>query len=159
MEQDLSGSALKVQTALTALGVDCKVVELPGSTRSAKEAAEAIGCGVEQIVKSLVFRGKQSNQAILVLASGTNRVNEKKLSQLAGEAIEKADADFVRQQSGYAIGGVPPIGHANPMRTFIDQDLLQYTEIWAAAGTPHAVFRLLPSDLKRISDGEIVSIL
>jgi prolyl-tRNA editing enzyme YbaK/EbsC (Cys-tRNA(Pro) deacylase) len=155
---ELSASALKVQQTLVALGVECKVVELPGSTRSAKEAAQAIGCTVEQIVKSLVFRAVSTGRGVLVMASGANRVNETLLGALFGEPIEKADADFVREQTGFAIGGVPPVGHARPMVTFIDAELLKYAEIWAAAGTPHAVFRLTPDDLIRITGGQVTAI-
>lgn len=158
MTNDLSSSARKVQEALNARGFSSQVVELPDSTRTAKEAAQAIGCGVEQIVKSLIFKGKQSNKPILVVASGPNRVNEKRLGQFAGEPITKADADFVRQHTGFAVGGVPPLGHAEPIQTFIDEDLLLYDEIWAAAGTPFAVFKLTPADLQAMTGGETVSI-
>jgi prolyl-tRNA editing enzyme YbaK/EbsC (Cys-tRNA(Pro) deacylase) len=158
MTNDLSSSARKVQEALNARGFSSQVVELPDSTRTAKEAAQAIGCGVEQIVKSLIFKGKQSNKPILVVASGPNRVNEKRLGQLAGEPIAKADADFVRQHTGFAVGGVPPLGHVEPIETFIDEDLLLYDEIWAAAGTPFAVFKLTPADLQEMTGGKTVSI-
>jgi prolyl-tRNA editing enzyme YbaK/EbsC (Cys-tRNA(Pro) deacylase) len=158
MAAELSTSAQKVQEALTALGLPCQVVELPASTRTAQEAAQAIGCTVAQIVKSLIFRGTRTGKPILVLASGVNRVNEKRLSEAAGEPIGKADADFVRQHTGFAIGGVPPVGHPTPIETYIDADLLQYHEIWAAAGTPRAVFRLIPQDLQKMNHGSIVSI-
>ena len=158
MMKDLSTSARKVQDTLNAQGYSCQVVELPDSTRTAKEAAQAIGCRVEQIVKSLIFKGKQSDQPVLVVASGTNRVNEKRLGELAGEPITKADADFVRQHTGFAVGGVPPVGHIEQIKTFIDEDLLRYEEIWAAAGTPFAVFRLTPSDLQTMTGGQTVSI-
>lgn len=158
MDESLSASAQKVQDALQTKGYSSEVVELPASTRTAAEAAEAIGCQVGQIVKSLVFKTKRTNQPILVLASGSNRVNEKKIGQLIGEPIAKAEADFVRQHSGYAIGGVPPLGHAEPLQTFIDRDLLQYGEVWAAAGTPHAVFRLFPDDLEDMTAGQIVDV-
>ena len=157
--EELSNSARKVQEALQAGGFASEVVELADSTRTAKEAAQAVGCQVGQIVKSLIFKGKESGKPILVVASGSNRVNEKRLGELAGEKIEKADAQFVRQHTGYAVGGVPPIGHVEQIRTFIDQDLLGYEEIWAAAGTPFAVFQLSPADLKKMTSGEIVSIL
>lgn len=158
MAQELKSSALRVQNALQTLGFDCQVVELPDSTRTAKEAAQAIGCGVEQIVKSLIFKGKHSHNPVLVVASGTNRVNEKRLGELAGEPIEKADANFVRQRTGFAVGGVAPIGLAEPIKTFIDEDLLLYAEIWAAAGTPFAVFQLTPADLQKMTGGQVVSI-
>lgn len=158
MSETLSPGAQKVQNLLKESGFSARVVELPDSTRTAVEAANAIGCTVAQIVKSLIFRGKQSDTAILVVASGTNRVDEKRLRELAGETIEKANADFVRQRTGFAIGGVAPLGHSEALKTFIDEDLLQYDEIWAAAGTPHAVFQLTPKDLQAMTGGQVVSI-
>ncbi len=155
---DLSSSARKVQEALAALGLELQVIELPGSTRTALEAAQAVGCQVGQIVKSLIFKAKHSGRAILIVASGSNRVDEKRIEALIGEPLGKADADFVRQQTGFVIGGVPPVGHSQPLTTFIDEDLLQYAEIWAAAGTPHAVFRLTPNDLTHMTDGKIVAV-
>ena len=151
-------SAQKVQDALYAQGFTNQVVELPDSTRTAVEAAAAAGCTVGQIAKSLVFRGKQSGAAILVIASGGNRVDEKKLKALAGENIGKPDADFVRAQTGFVIGGVPPIGHAQPLRTFVDQDLWRYAEIWAAAGHPNAVFRLTPAELVQMTGGGVAAL-
>lgn len=158
MTTPLSPSAQKVQQALQALGVTLQVVELPDSTRTAIEAAQAVGCQVGQIVKSLVFKTKRSQRALLVIASGSNRVDEKLIEARIGEPLGKADAEFVRQQTGFAIGGVPPLGHASPLLTFIDQDLLQYERVWAAAGTPHAVFALNPADLARMTGGEIIPI-
>ena len=158
MGADLSSSARKVQEALNALGVSLEVVELPASTRTAPEAAQAVGCQVGQIVKSLVFKAKRSERPILVIASGANRVDERKIEALIGEPLGKADADFVRQQTGFVIGGVPPLGHSQPLETFIDEDLLQYEYVWAAAGTPHAVFKLNPGDLVRMTGGRIMEI-
>jgi prolyl-tRNA editing enzyme YbaK/EbsC (Cys-tRNA(Pro) deacylase) len=155
---ELSQSARKVQDALQALGVRCQVIELPGSTRTAVEAAQAVNCQVGQIVKSLIFMGTETSRPILVVASGINRVNEKQIAGLIGEPIQKGDADFVRNHTGYAIGGVPPVGLAEPILTFIDKDLLTYPVVWAAAGTPHAVFELNPAELKRMTNGQIVSI-
>ena len=154
MNDELSASAMKVQAALTALGLECQVVELPGSTRTAVEAAHAVGCTLGQIVKSLVFRGRRSGKPLLALVSGSNRLDEKKLAALAGEAVEKADADFIRRHTGFAIGGVPPVGHVEEIATFVDEDLLQFDEVWAAAGTPHAVFRIHPVSLVRASGGK-----
>ena len=148
----------RVRAALSASGLALEAVELDASTRTAQEAADAIGCIVSQIVKSLVFRGKESDEAILVLASGTNRVDEKRVAEVAGEALGRADADFVRSETGFAIGGVAPIGHIKPVKTFIDRDLQQYAEIWAAAGNPNAVFRLTPDDLVALTKGSIVQI-
>jgi prolyl-tRNA editing enzyme YbaK/EbsC (Cys-tRNA(Pro) deacylase) len=158
MTEQLSASAQKVQDALRRFGVSCKVVELPGSTRTSKEAAEAVGCKVEQIAKSIVFRGKQTGKPILVVASGSNRISEKKLRDLVSEPVKKADADFVREQTGFVIGGVPPVGHVKPLDIFIDEDLLKYGEVWAAAGTPHAVFQLTSSELAQITAGKVVNI-
>jgi prolyl-tRNA editing enzyme YbaK/EbsC (Cys-tRNA(Pro) deacylase) len=158
MDSSLSASARKVQLALQSLGLDLQVVELPGSTRTAVEAAQAVGCQVGQIVKSLVFKAKRSQRPILVVASGQNRVDERRIEALIGEPLGKADADFVRQHTGFVIGGVPPVGHTQPLETFIDEDLLQYGEIWAAAGTPHAVFRLTPGDLVKITVGRVAAI-
>lgn len=146
-------SALKVQQALDEYDVSLNVLELPASTRTAQEAAQAIGCEIGQIVKSLVFKGKRSGKPILVIASGANQVSEKKVEAILGEPLGKADADFVRTQTGYAIGGVPPLGHIQKLPTLIDEDLLQYEVIWAAAGTPHAVFRLTPEILLKITSG------
>ena len=158
MSESLSESAQKVQDALNRHGVSCEVVELPGSTRTAQEAAQAVGCRVEQIAKSLVFQGKTTKKPVLVVASGANRVNEKKLRDLLSEPVRKADADFVREQTGFAIGGVPPAGLAKPMEIFIDEDLFKCAEIWAAAGTPHAVFKLSAADLVKITQGKVVII-
>ena len=154
----LSASAQKVQDALAELGMTLQVVELPGSTRTAVEAAQAVGCQVGQIVKSLVFRAAHSDRPVLVVASGANRVNESRLGDLLGEPVAKADADFVRLRTGFAIGGVPPLAHAEPLTIFIDQDLLQYAAIWAAAGTPHAVFCLTPAQLVTMTRGKVVQI-
>jgi prolyl-tRNA editing enzyme YbaK/EbsC (Cys-tRNA(Pro) deacylase) len=158
MENTLSSSAQKVQDALHTLGMTLQVVELPDSTRTAMEAAQAVNCQVGQIVKSLIFKGKRSERPILVIASGANRVDEKKIEALIGEPLGKADAEFVRQKTGFVIGGVPPVGHAQPLATFIDADLLQYERVWAAAGTPHAVFQLDPADLARMTGGEITQV-
>ncbi len=158
MDTTLGKSAQKVQLALKDHGLEAAVVEFSHSTRTAKEAAEAIGCEVGQIAKSLVFRGKQSNRPVLVIASGINRVNEKKLQSYLGEKIEKADAAFVLEHTGFAIGGVPPVGHTEYIKPFIDEDLLGYREIWSAAGTPHAVFKLTPDELLKITRGDIVAV-
>ena len=158
MQQSLPTSVQKVQDTLKSLGFSGEVVIFPDSTRTAVEAAQAVGCEVGQIVKSLVFKGKYSHTPVLVVASGSNRVNEKRLAELFGEPIEKADANFVRQHTGYAVGGVPPVGHVEKLATFIDEDLMRYTGIWAAAGSPFAVFQLTPADLQRFTGGEVVSI-
>ena len=158
MSSPLKGSAQRVQAALDAHGLAAEVREFPASTRTSAEAAAAIGCTVGQIAKSLVFRARESDRAVMVIASGANRVDEKAVAARLGEPIGRADADFVRERTGYAIGGVPPVGHSTPLPTFIDRDLLGYDEIWAAAGTPNAVFRVLPADLVALTGGEVADI-
>ena len=154
----LKQSARTVQDALASSGLHCRVVQLPASTRTAKEAANAIGCSVAQIAKSIVFKTSQTGRAVLVIASGINRVNEKVVARSIGEALEKASADFVRESTGFAIGGVPPCGHARALVVFIDRDLLDLEVIWAAAGTPNAVFSIQPKDLMRVADAEVLDI-
>jgi len=158
MSKNLRTSAQRVQEALAACSVACQVVEMPGSTRTAEEAARAVGCRLGQIAKSLVFKGRRSGQAVLVITSGANRVDEKQLAERIAEPIAKADADFVREKTGFAIGGVPPVGHVQPLKIFIDQDLLQYNEIWAAAGTPRSLFKLTPAELRQITNGQVVNV-
>jgi prolyl-tRNA editing enzyme YbaK/EbsC (Cys-tRNA(Pro) deacylase) len=154
----LSPSAQRVQDALESFHVRCQVVELPGSTRTADDAAQAVGCNVGAIVKSLVFRGGESGRPVLILTSGANRVQERKMAAYVGERIVRADPDFVRERTGFAIGGVPPIGHLVPPVTLIDEDLMGYDQIWAAAGTPHAVFCVSPADLVAITGGQVVPV-
>jgi prolyl-tRNA editing enzyme YbaK/EbsC (Cys-tRNA(Pro) deacylase) len=155
----LSPSAQKVQETLNALGFGMRqVIELPDSTRTAAEAAAAIGCAVAQIAKSLVFKGHTTGQPILVITSGANRVNTQRIAELVGEAVEKPDADYVRDQTGFVIGGVPPVGHSQPLTTFIDEDLNQFDDIWAAAGTPRAVFALTPGDLAKMTGGRVIKV-
>src|SRR5262249_34401296 len=148
----LSPSAQKIQDQLRSFGYDYRVVEHAESTRTAQEAADRAGCELGQIVKSLVFRGKESGKPILVLTSGANRVDEKRISGYAGEAIGRADADFVRAVTGFAIGGVPPFGHPQKLETYFDEDFLQYETVWAAAGTPNAIFEVKTSDLQKMTD-------
>ena len=147
-------SALKVQAAL---GDRFRVLEFDASTRTAEDAAAAVGCAVGQIAKSLLFR-TASGKPALVVASGANRVDEKKAAREIGEAIGRADADFVRESTGFAIGGVPPVGHGVQPLTLIDADLMGFAEIWAAAGTPNAVFRLTPADLVELTGGRVTSV-
>lgn len=154
MKPATAPSALQVQAAL---GPEFKVVEFDASTRTSEDAAAAIGCSVAEIAKSLVFRSA-SGKPVLVIASGANRIDEKKVRVLLGEKIERADADFVRQATGYAIGGVPPLAHATPPVVLIDRDLQAFETIWAAAGTPNAVFRLTPADLLRLTKGQLADI-
>ena len=157
-ESSLPPSALRVQSALRDGGFQGEIVELPQSTRTAAEAARAVGCAVGQIVKSLVFRTRHTARPLLILASGANRVNERVIADLVGEPIEKADAEFVRARTGFAIGGVPPVGHSEAIETLVDEDLLSFPEIWAAAGTPNTVFCLTPADLVRLARGRVVRI-
>ena len=151
----LSPSAQKVQDALRTLGFDLTVIEHAESTRTAQEAADRVGVTLGQIVKSLIFKGKTSGKPILVLTSGSNRVDEKRIKAYAGEKIGRAEPDFVRAVTGYAIGGVPPIAHIQKMETYLDEDLMQYDVIWAAAGTPNAVFELTPDDLQKMTGGRV----
>ena len=156
MKPATAASALKVQAAL---GADFEVLEFDASTRTAADAAAAIGCTVSQIAKSLVFRASDSGRPVLVIASGSVRVDVAKVSALLGEAIGRADADFVREQTGFAIGGVPPIAHQVQPVVFIDESLFQYEKIWAAAGTPNAVFQLTPDDLVRLAGGVVADVV
>jgi prolyl-tRNA editing enzyme YbaK/EbsC (Cys-tRNA(Pro) deacylase) len=158
MTNEISPTARRFQKVLDELGLNRRVREMRQTTRSAKDAAEAVGCEVEQIAKSLVFKGAASQRAILVIASGANRVNEAILAEVAGEPMLKADADFVRTKAGYAIGGVPPVGHPHPLTVFIDEDLLRCPLIWAAAGTPQAVFHMTPQELLRITGGRVIGV-
>ncbi len=155
----LSASAAKVQAALGARGFSFDVQQLDQSTRTAGEAAKAIGCEAAQIAKSILFRGKDSGRAVLVIASGINRVDEKAVAALLGEKPNKADADFVRRETGFAIGGVPPVGHDKPIVTLIDEDILAFDEIWAAADTPFAVFRLDPHSLAALTGGTVAKVV
>ena len=145
-----------MQEALRARGIAVEIRQFPESTRTAVEAAAAIGTSVGQIVKSLVFlRGAEP---VLALVSGTNRLAMPRLAALVGGEVGKADAAAVRQATGYAIGGVPPIGFPAPIRTYLDRDLLQYDEVWAAAGTPHHVFPIAPADLVRIAAATVADL-
>ncbi|MBA3660930.1 MAG: YbaK/EbsC family protein [Gammaproteobacteria bacterium] len=157
--KNLSKSAVRVQNVLLQKGLMFEVVELSSSTRTATDAAKTIGCDVAQIVKTLLFRSVKTNQPILILACGINRVNEKTIEKNIGEKIVKADADFTREVTGYAIGGVPPVGHDQKInQIYIDEDLLKFEKLWAAAGTPHAVFSLSARDLENLTDGKVISI-
>ncbi len=147
-----------MQAALADRGFDFMVREFPDSTRTSAEAAAAIGCEIGQIAKSLIFRAKQSDSPVLVIASGANRVDEKAVARLLGETIGRADADFVRHKTGFAIGGVPPVGHSEALTTYIDRDLLQFDRIWAAAGTPNSVFALVPGDLALLTGGKVADL-
>lgn len=150
MKKATAASALKVQAVL---GDGFEVVEFDESTATSQEAADAIGCTVSEIAKSLIFCGKDSETPVLVVASGTNRVDEKKVRDLIGEKVKRPDADYVRRVTGFVIGGTPPVAHATPMRVLLDEDLKQYASLWASGGTPKAVFNLTPDDLERLTGG------
>ncbi len=154
----LPAAAARVQEAAESLGLDAKVVLMPDSTRTAAEAAAACGCAVGQIVKSLIFKGKESGRPLLFLVSGSNRVNEKAVAAAIGEAILRPDADFVRAATGFAIGGIPPLGHASPISVWLDEDLLQYGTVWAAAGTPNAVFAVDPGRLRDVTHASVLKV-
>ena len=153
-----AGGADRFKAALAGGSWTHDIVTLPDSTRTAQEAALAVGCDVAQIVKSLVFRGTTSGRPVLVIACGANRVDEALVGTIIGEPIGKANANFVRENTGYAIGGVPPLGHAVAPVTLIDEDLLPFDTIWAAAGTPNAVFQLTPDDLVAMTGGQVVAV-
>lgn len=156
--QSLPPSALKVQAAAEQLGLSIDVREMSQSTRTAEEAAAACGVGVGQIVKSLIFLGATSGNPYLLLVSGSNRVNEKGVAAHLGETLKRPDADAVRKLTGFAVGGIPPFGHAAPLPTFIDRDLLQYDVVWAAAGTPAAVFAADPARLQEASKATVIDV-
>lgn len=144
-------TALRTAQLLHEAGIDAQVVEFEQPTRTSAEAAAAIGCSVAEIAKSIVFRGRQSGQAVVVVASGDNRVSEAKVAALVGEPLGRADADFVREATGYAIGGVAPIGHAQSVKLLLDEDLQRFETVWAAGGTPFSVFPLTPGQLRGLT--------
>ncbi|MFE5321959.1 YbaK/EbsC family protein [Paenibacillus sp. NPDC056579] len=158
MTNQFNEGTLRVQTILQQKGYDNQIVQLPDSARTAQEAADAIGCEVAQIAKSIIFRLEQADQPLLVVASGVNRVNEKRISELLQDKLGKADADFVRDRSGFVIGGVAPIGHRQKPVTLIDEDLFRYKTLWAAAGHPKTVFQLTPDELREMTDGQVVCV-
>lgn len=149
----LPAAARKVQDALDALGLGAQVIELSIAARTSQQAADALGIAVGQIAKSLIFRAANSGRAVLVIAAGDRRVDEAKIAARLGEPIERAQPEFVRLHSGFAIGGVAPLAHAQPMATFVDSSLRRFDVVWAAGGTPHCVFPIAPHDLVRVSGG------
>lgn len=154
----LNPTTAKIQSYLREQGLDINVVEFEESTKTAQDAAEVMGCRVGQIVKSIIFRGEKSGRGILVITSGKNRVCEKKVAALAGEAPGKANAAFVREVTGYAIGGVPPMAHAQELTVLIDEDLMAEETIWAAAGTPNSMFPMTPAILLRLTKGRVADV-
>jgi len=155
---DRPAAAERVQKAAEALGLRVSVRIMPATTRTAEEAAAACGCTVGQIVKSLIFKGKDSGNAYLLLVSGTNRVNEQAMGARLGEAIVRPNADFVRAATGFAIGGVAPLGHTPPLVPYFDADLLQYETVWAAAGTSNAVFEVDPKALRDATKAVVLAV-
>ena len=158
MASKLSESAKRVQNFILDKGFSFEVKELPDSTRTVQEAADSIGCSVSQIAKSIVFRDKETDLPVLVIASGSNRVDVKKIEKSTGFKLGRADGKFVKERVGYAIGGVPPAGHKDPLETILDPDLKKYEVIWAAAGNPFAVFQLNPTDLELLTQGKWVDL-
>jgi prolyl-tRNA editing enzyme YbaK/EbsC (Cys-tRNA(Pro) deacylase) len=154
----LKPAAQRVQDALTAKGLDSSVRHMPQATRSAAEAAAACGCSLGQIVKSLLFRGATSGKPYLLLVSGANRVNEGGVAAVIGEALRRPDAADVREVTGFAIGGIPPLGHRTPLITLMDAALLDYDLVWAAAGTPDAVFPVAPDRLAAAAEARIIAL-
>jgi prolyl-tRNA editing enzyme YbaK/EbsC (Cys-tRNA(Pro) deacylase) len=152
MTAPLPPSSERVREAAARLGLAVSIREMPQSTRTAEEAAAACGCRVGQIVKSLVFAGAASGEPYLLLVSGQNRVDQAGVATAIGEVLDRPDAARVRAWTGFSIGGIPPFGHDQPMRTFIDRDLLTYDTVWAAAGTPSAVFAADPRALAAATD-------
>jgi prolyl-tRNA editing enzyme YbaK/EbsC (Cys-tRNA(Pro) deacylase) len=158
VSQETSPSTRRVLAVLDEKNLAGSVVVLPDSTHTAAAAAAALGCEIAQIAKSIVFRAKLTNRVVLVIASGTNRVDTNRVGALVGEPLEKADAEFVRARTGFAIGGGAPVGHTGPVETFVDEDLFQHGVIWAAAGTPHAVFSMTASDAVTLTGGRVAAI-
>ena len=153
-----NSSVQRVKKALDSLSIPTQIRELPSSTRTAREAADAVGCQIGQIVKSLVFRGVESQRPYLILTSGSNQVDEQSVAKVLGELIIFARAEFVREETGFAIGGVSPFGLSQDLPTYIDQDLLTHSEIWAAAGSPYTVFRIQPDILVEKTGGIIITV-
>ncbi|MBX9922902.1 MAG: PhzF family phenazine biosynthesis isomerase [Rhabdochlamydiaceae bacterium] len=156
--EKMKNSSQRVQDILHAHNLGIRVIEFKELTRTSQEAANTIGCEVGQIAKTLIFKGRSTGKPICVIASGKNRVDEKKIARLVGEEIEKPDAEYVLKHTSFAIGGVPPIGYEFDIKPLIDKDLVGYQEIWAAAGTPNSVFRLTPNDLLKITHGIVADI-
>ncbi len=158
MTDTLPTSARRVQDFLRDRGFEFKVRELPGSTRTAREAADSVGCSVSQIAKSLVFKDRDSDLPILIIASGSNRVDLRKVEEATGLRLGRADGKYVKDTVGFAIGGIPPVGHTTPLRTILDPDLQNYEMIWAAAGTPFAVFELPTTALQTLTGGQWIAL-
>jgi prolyl-tRNA editing enzyme YbaK/EbsC (Cys-tRNA(Pro) deacylase) len=154
----LPASAQRVQDALDALGLDSRVIGLPVAARTSQQAADALGIDVGRIAKSLVFRASCSSRAVLVVAAGDRRVDEARVAAALGEPIERATPEFVREHTGFAIGGVAPVGHPLPLATFVDSSLRRFETVWAAGGTPNCVFPIAPGALVAASGGRELDI-
>ncbi|WP_269533853.1 YbaK/EbsC family protein [Chitinimonas sp. BJYL2] len=157
MNQPLS-SQQRVEAALAAAGIAIEMKVFPAGTRTAADAAAAIGCTVAEIAKSIVLQAKASDRVVLVVTSGSNRVDEARVTALLGEPVSRADADFVRRKTGFAIGGVAPVGHLESPAILIDRDLLQFEHVWAAGGTSDSVFRLTPAELQAVTGAPVCDI-
>lgn len=155
---ELPASAEIVRQAAARAGLEISIVEVPGTARTAQDAADSVGSTVGQIVKSLVFRGKDSGKPYLLLVSGDNRVDEKAVARDLGEGLARPDATYVREVTGFAIGGIPPLGHAQPMAIYMDEDLFKHQSIWAAAGTPRCVFETSPDLLGKATGATTIKV-
>ncbi len=151
----MSKSLKRVAAALAAAGEDSEILEMPGETRTAEQAAGAAGCVLDQIAKSIIFRGEATGHIVLFLTAGGNRVCPEKASRVAGQTLGKADADLVRAETGFAIGGVAPVGHLVPVPTYLDPRLLDFATVWGAAGTPRHIFPIRPEALLRITGATV----
>lgn len=147
----MSKSLKRVRDALETAGIDVDICEMNQGTRTAEDAARAVGCDVDQIAKSIIFRGEQTGHVVLFLTAGGNRVDADKATAIAGQPLGKADADLIRAETGFAIGGVSPVGHLTRIQAWIDPRLSDFAEVWAAAGTPRHVFAISPADLIRVT--------
>ena len=158
MAETLKSSTRKVQAYLNSRGFDLRVQQIPETTRTAAEAAKAVNCDVACIAKSLIFRNRDNQEPVLIIASGRNRVDLEKAGKVLGGKLERADADFARKHTGYAIGGIPPVAHGKPVTTLLDRDLKMNPVIWAAAGTPNSLFSLTPDELQDLPGADWVGI-
>lgn len=147
----------RVRAALRAAGLPDTITVMPEATHTAQAAAAALGCDVGEIAKSIIFRAADG-RAVLVITSGRNRVDDRRVAALIGQPLDKADADFVRMQTGYVIGGVPPLAHDRAPITLLDEDLLQYPAVWPAAGHPNTMFRISPRDLARVTGARVADV-
>ena len=150
----MSKSLKRVKAAIAAAGLETEVLEMAEGTRTAEDAARAAACEVDQIVKSIIFKGEESGHVVLFLTAGGNRVSAEKASAVAGQTLGKADADLIRTETGFAIGGVAPLGHLTPIRSYYDPRLLDFDVVWAAAGTPRHVFAAAPAALLAATGAE-----